>query len=64
MPNWNFWKYLVDEDGHVTRAWGPWDPVEDIFHDVKEAVDLIGYEKETQTIYERETQIPPHGGEL
>ena len=55
-PTWNFWKYLVDEDGHVTRAWGPMDPVEDIFHDVKEAVDMIGYEKETR--------IPPHGGEL
>ena len=56
VPTWNFWKYLVDENGHVTRTWGPWIPVEDIFHDIKEAVDMIGYEKATQ--------IPRHGGEL
>ena len=40
----------------MTNAWGPGNPVEDIFHDVKEAVDMIGYLKETQ--------IPRHGGEL
>ena len=22
-PTWNFWKYLVDREGHVIDAWGP-----------------------------------------
>lgn len=44
-PNWNFWKYLVDEDGVVVNAWGPQTRVEDIFHEIKEAVDRIGFQK-------------------
>ncbi|XP_052276671.1 glutathione peroxidase 7-like isoform X2 [Dreissena polymorpha] len=44
-PNWNFWKYLVDEDGLVVNAWGPKTPVEDIFHEIKEAVGRIGFQK-------------------
>ncbi|WAR22914.1 GPX7-like protein [Mya arenaria] len=44
-PNWNFWKYLVDEEGHVVNAWSPHTSVEDIFHEVKEAIDFIGHDK-------------------
>ncbi|XP_029943098.1 glutathione peroxidase 7 [Salarias fasciatus] len=29
-PDWNFWKYLVDEDGRVVRAAGPRVPVEEL----------------------------------
>lgn len=49
-PDWNFWKYLVDENGEVVNAWGPRTPVEDIFHEVKESIDKIGYQK---TAYRR-----------
>ncbi|XP_053393802.1 glutathione peroxidase 7-like [Mercenaria mercenaria] len=45
VPDWNFWKYLVDENGHVVNAWGPRTAVEDIFHEVKESIDKIGYNK-------------------
>ncbi|KAL3868396.1 hypothetical protein ACJMK2_041207 [Sinanodonta woodiana] len=55
-PNWNFWKYLVDSNGQVLKAWGPWIPVDDIFHEVKEVVD--------NSMFEDESQFPPHGGEL
>lgn len=34
QPTWNFWKYLVDENGHVVEAWGPWISVEDITQDI------------------------------
>lgn len=44
-PNWNFWKYLVNENGQVVNAWGPWIGVEDIFHDVKEVIDNIGFDQ-------------------
>ncbi|KAK6179163.1 hypothetical protein SNE40_011583 [Patella caerulea] len=40
-PNWNFWKYLVDENGHVLNAWGPAESVEDIFYEVRDAVNKI-----------------------
>ncbi|KAL4236610.1 Glutathione peroxidase 7 [Mactra antiquata] len=52
VPDWNFWKYLVDEDGIVVNAWGPRTPVEDIFHEVKESVDKIGYLKNEYTRYQ------------
>ncbi|XP_076355823.1 glutathione peroxidase 7-like [Tachypleus tridentatus] len=38
-PKWNFWKYLVDHHGYVINAWGPGVSVEDIFDDVKSAVE-------------------------
>jgi len=44
-PNWNFWKYLVDENGRVVNGWSHRTSVEEIFHEVKEAVDRIGYDK-------------------
>lgn len=37
-PDWNFWKYLVDENGRAMNAWGPQDRVEDIFLEVRAAV--------------------------
>ncbi|ESO88262.1 hypothetical protein LOTGIDRAFT_86983, partial [Lottia gigantea] len=40
-PNWNFWKYLLDENGQVLYSWGPWASVEDIYKPIKEAVDKI-----------------------
>lgn len=46
-PNWNFWKYLVDENGHVVNAWGPRIPVEDIYHKIREVIDNIGVSHKT-----------------
>lgn len=48
MPNWNFWKYLVNEDGDVVDAWGPWTSVEDIFDQVKAVVDRISKQKDPE----------------
>lgn len=39
QPTWNFWKYLVDENGHVVEAWGPWISVEDITQDVIDVME-------------------------
>ncbi|KAJ8305471.1 hypothetical protein KUTeg_016016 [Tegillarca granosa] len=33
-PTWNFWKYLIDGNGQVINAWGPWVSVEQIKADV------------------------------
>jgi hypothetical protein len=35
----------VDENGEVVNAWGPRTSVEDIFHEIKESIDKIGYNK-------------------
>lgn len=37
-PNWNFFKYLIDENGHVLHSWGPWNSVDEIYSVVQEAV--------------------------
>ncbi|KAK3089135.1 hypothetical protein FSP39_001117, partial [Pinctada imbricata] len=42
VPNWNFWKYLVDKKGKVVHAWGPWVSVESITPYI---TDLIKYGK-------------------
>lgn len=39
QPTWNFWKYLVDENGHVVEAWGPWISVEDITQDIIDVME-------------------------
>lgn len=38
-PDWNFWKYLVDHEGHVIDAWGPFTPPEKLYNSIKKAVD-------------------------
>lgn len=35
----------MDEEGQVVNAWGPQTAVEDIFHEIKESIDKIGYNK-------------------
>ncbi|ELU03712.1 hypothetical protein CAPTEDRAFT_172308 [Capitella teleta] len=40
-PTWNFWKYLVNHEGRVLHAWGPWQDVEVVFPEIKAAVDAI-----------------------
>jgi len=60
-PNWNFWKYLVNEDGVVVNAWGPWISVEEIVHDVQQATDNIRHLKQT---YDTTTEQKIHNDEL
>ncbi|XP_071490317.1 glutathione peroxidase 7-like [Diadema antillarum] len=33
-PTWNFWKYLVDRNGHVKNAWGPEVSIHSIYGDL------------------------------
>ncbi|XP_032965732.1 probable glutathione peroxidase 8 isoform X3 [Rhinolophus ferrumequinum] len=37
-PRWNFWKYLVNPEGHVVKSWRPEEPIEVIRPDI---ADLI-----------------------
>ncbi|CAC5386421.1 gpx [Mytilus coruscus] len=37
-PSWNFFKYLVNENGDVLHAWGAWTSVDEIYSVVQEAV--------------------------
>lgn len=39
IPTWNFWKYLIDHTGKVQQAWGPWADIEEIFPQVRTAVE-------------------------
>ncbi|KAK4316032.1 hypothetical protein Pmani_012777 [Petrolisthes manimaculis] len=39
IPDWNFYKYLVDESGQVIGAWGTRTAIQDIFDDIQAAVD-------------------------
>ena len=38
VPDWNFYKYLVNGDGNVIQAWGSSTSIESIFEDIQEAV--------------------------
>ena len=38
VPQWNFYKYLLDHHGQILGAWPPQTPVEDIFDMVERAV--------------------------
>lgn len=38
-PNWNFWKYLVNENGVVLNAWGPQTSLTEIYKHIREAID-------------------------
>lgn len=39
VPDWNFYKYLVDHTGHVIKAWATRTSIEEIFDDVQAAVE-------------------------
>lgn len=39
VPDWNFYKYLIDETGHVIGAWGTGTTIETIFDEVQAAVE-------------------------
>ncbi|KAK7492873.1 hypothetical protein BaRGS_00015820 [Batillaria attramentaria] len=38
-PNWNFWKYLVDHEGHIVEVWAPWDDLFEQYDTIKGVVD-------------------------
>ena len=37
-PNWNFFKYLVNENGEVLDSWGPWTSIDEIYALIQEVV--------------------------
>lgn len=39
IPDWNFYKYLVDQSGQVIGAWGTRTAIQDIFDNIQAAVD-------------------------
>ena len=39
MPEWNFFKYLVNHEGKVLNVWGPRDTIDSIFDEVQDAVN-------------------------
>ena len=40
-PEWNFYKYLIGPDGHVIKAWSTKTSIDDIFDEIKKAVDAV-----------------------
>ena len=40
-PDWNFWKYLVDEHGNVLTAWGARVGVRHVYPEVFRAVQKL-----------------------
>ncbi|OWF47286.1 glutathione peroxidase 7-like [Mizuhopecten yessoensis] len=64
-PNWNFWKYLVDCDGRLMNAWGPWVAVSEIYYNVEQAIqDCQEKNKIGAVVTESTSTTDPHGGEL
>ena len=41
VPNWNFWKYLVDPGGHVVNAWGPMTSPDRLYSAIRNEVDKV-----------------------
>lgn len=39
IPDWNFWKFLIDHRGYVIGSWGPQISVTELAPVVKKAVD-------------------------
>lgn len=44
-PTWNFFKYLVSHEGKVIKSWGPWSDIEEIYPDVKAAVEAQSHSR-------------------
>ncbi|XP_059162910.1 glutathione peroxidase 7-like [Physella acuta] len=44
-PTWNFWKYLVDHNGHVLNAWGPSVNPQQLHSHIKDAINNIPQEQ-------------------
>jgi len=40
-PDWNFYKYLVNKNGTVLKAWSTKTTIEEIFDDIKNAIDAL-----------------------
>nr|XP_033787256.1 probable glutathione peroxidase 8 [Geotrypetes seraphini] len=47
MPQWNFWKYLVNPQGKVVKVWRPEDPIENIRGEVANLVRKIILKKKS-----------------
>jgi len=45
-PTWNFWKYLVDHNGHVLNAWGPSTSPDQLYPNIQAAIDSIDKDKD------------------
>jgi len=59
VPEWNFYKYLVDSDGEVLNAWGTRTELEEIFPEVQAAVEkakIAGRSNEKSTVEETKTE--------
>lgn len=41
MPDWNFYKYLVNGSGKVVGAWGTRTTIEEIFDDIQAEVEKV-----------------------
>ncbi|GFO13352.1 glutathione peroxidase [Plakobranchus ocellatus] len=41
VPRWNFYKYLVDHNGHVIDVWGPQVDPEDLSQEIQKAISNI-----------------------
>lgn len=40
-PDWNFYKYLVNENGTVLKVWSTKTTIEEIFDHIKDAIDAL-----------------------
>ncbi|XP_065570605.1 glutathione peroxidase 7-like [Artemia franciscana] len=47
-PEWNFYKYLVNPEGRVIKAWSTKVTIDEIFSDVKRAVEEAGKDNTTK----------------
>ena len=57
QPDWNFWKYLVDHNGKVVDAWGPWMDPDRLYNIISQTISKA--EKAAAA-----NGTKSHGGEL
>ncbi|XP_066953693.1 glutathione peroxidase 7-like [Macrobrachium rosenbergii] len=58
VPDWNFYKYLVDETGHVIGAWGTATTIESIFDEIHFAVEKAKEKGKSQAPATEKEQKP------
>merc|ERR1712071_9322 len=58
-PDWNFYKYLVNENGNVLKAWSTKTTIEEIFDDIKQAIDALTTAESSDPKVELESSDTP-----
>jgi len=63
-PEWNFYKYLVDPNGKVIKGWTTKATIEEIFDDIKSAVDALPDRVQDDDVQNDDVQNQPEAQQV